>query len=98
MRVSGEGRQEPIHVRLRQRPGSLDEEVRKESLRVQRVVPVDLSGVDGIESHLHDDGPNVDAYIEYDDDKQANLSPPPLTDSFHIKDEAKAEASDTMRG
>lgn len=97
LRIGSEGRQQPVHVRLRQRTGGLDEEVRQESVGIQGIVPVDLPGTRGVEPRLHDDGPDVYAQVENYHCEEADLRPTTLADVLHVEDETKTETADAAR-
>ena len=73
----------------------MHEEVRKECGRIERVVPVDGSGVIAVESDLHDDGPDVDGGVQDDDSKQTELSTASLAETLDIEDKTKAETANT---
>lgn len=46
-----------------------------------------------VEADLHNDAPDVDAKIEYDNGEKTELSSAPLADAFEIENEAEAEAA-----
>ena len=73
----------------------MHEEVRKECGRIERVVPVDGSGVIAVESDLHDDGPDVDTGVQDDDSKQTKLSTASLAETLDIQDKTEAETANT---
>lgn len=73
----------------------MHEEVRKECGRIERVVPVDGSGVIAVESDLHDDGPDVDTGVQDDDSKQTELSTASLAETLNIQDKTEAETTNT---
>lgn len=87
MRIRRKRRQQPIHIRLRQRPRRLYEEIGQEGARVQRIIPVDLAGTADPKPVLHDDRPDVDADVEDHDCGKTELGAATLADAFEIEDE-----------
>lgn len=49
-----------------------------------------------VEPCLHNDRPNVDAYIEDHDGEQPDLGAAALADVFEVEDVAEGEAADTV--
>lgn len=57
-----------------------------------------MSRVVVIELGLHNDGPDIHADIENDNDIKAELGTAALAEAFHIEDETQAKASNTKSG
>ena len=75
----------------------MNKEVRQEGTRIQRIVPIDLSGVIAVETSLHDNRPDVHAKVEEHDREETNLCATSLTDTLEIKYEAQTEASNDAK-
>ena len=94
MSISRKGREQPVHVRLRQRAGSLNEEIRKKRSCITRIIPVNLARVVAVELGLDDDGPDVNAEVQENDSQETQLSSTALADAFQVENKAQTEASD----
>jgi hypothetical protein len=56
-----------------------------------------VAWVVGVEARLHDDAPDVHANVKDYNNIQPELRAAPLGQGFHVKDEAKAKATDTIQ-